>query len=427
MDDELHRPLGQNIGREPARAALTPRQLAVGASVALVVGIGALVAFAPRGPLDAKFGGRPYAIAKIEPYVPPPPEPAAPVVRREASPPPAESAAEAASTGAPVARNGSDHIASEGDVEIQNGVRVVRTTGGTAVAAGGTNPMIIEIAPASGVRLAPAPDKRVSEKGRYGVLPRIGADGAKPRDVYSRPFIASAKLKAGAPKIAIVVGGLGLNAQSTQAAIGDLPESVTLAFAPYGASVANDAARARARGHETLLQAPMEPFNYPQTDPGPHTLRVEGDAADDLQWLMSRFSGYAGVASFLGGRFTADEKALTPVLTELAQRGLFVIDDGASPQSLIAPTAAKVSLPAARVDVALDARGTPQSLEAALAELEAQARRSGAAIGFANAQPATIERIARFAREAEKRGIAIAPVSAVLTRSLGAPTAGVDR
>ena len=31
-------------------------------------------------------------------------------------------------------------------------------------------------------------------------------------------------------------------------------------------------AQARARGHEALLQAPMEPFDYPQNNPGPHTL-----------------------------------------------------------------------------------------------------------------------------------------------------------
>jgi len=45
---------------------------------------------------------------------------------------------------------------------------------------------------------------------------------------------------------------------------------------------------------------------------------------------MSRFSGYAGVANFLGGKFTADERALTPVLREIAARGLFYVDDGTS-------------------------------------------------------------------------------------------------
>jgi hypothetical protein len=80
----------------------------------------------------------------------------------------------------------------------------------------------------------------------------------------------------------------------------------------------------------------------------------------------------------------------------------------------VGSVAARLSLPAARVDVILDARGTPQSLDAALAQLEAEARKSGSAIGFANAQGPTIARLAHFAREVERRGVAIAPVSATL-------------
>lgn len=32
------------------------------------------------------------------------------------------------------------------------------------------------------------------------------------------------------------------------------------------------ATRAREAGHEILLQLPMEPFDYPDSDPGPQTL-----------------------------------------------------------------------------------------------------------------------------------------------------------
>ena len=31
-------------------------------------------------------------------------------------------------------------------------------------------------------------------------------------------------------------------------------------------------ARAREAGHEVLLEVPMEPFDYPDNDPGPQTL-----------------------------------------------------------------------------------------------------------------------------------------------------------
>jgi uncharacterized protein len=87
-----------------------------------------------------------------------------------------------------------------------------------------------------------------------------------------------------------------------------------------------------------------------RNDPGPRTPRLEGgDRNEDLHWLMSRFAGYVGLMSFLGSRFTAHEEALAPALEEVARRGLFSIDDGGSPQSLIAALASKFSLPAVRV------------------------------------------------------------------------------
>jgi polysaccharide deacetylase 2 family uncharacterized protein YibQ len=235
-------------------------------------------------------------------------------------------------------------------------------------------------------------------------------------DVYARPFVTATTIKADAPRIALVVGGVGLNAQTSGEAIDQLPEGVTLAFAPYGADLDRLVAQARARGHEALLQAPMEPFDYPRNNPGPHTLvtGAQDGGIDDVQWLMSRFSGYAGVMNYLGGRFMADEPALYGALGEIAQRGLFFLDDGASPQSLTASVAPKLSLPYARVDVVIDQRNTPQSMDAAFAQLETIARDKGVAIGFANATPAAVARIARFARDLERRGIALAPASAAL-------------
>jgi hypothetical protein len=396
-DDELHQPLGQNA-RDEVKTSNPRRIWIVGGGVLTVLGAGAL-ALAARDPLGWSLGGRPYAVARIEPYKPPPeppPQAAQPVA--SAQQPPAEAEAPA----------GRDHILTLNDLDQQSGVKVTRN------GAGGPGPIVIQIDPSSGVRLPPAPDRRVAEKSRFGLLPRIGAAGERPMDVYSRPFVATSSLKANAPKIALVVGGVGLSPQTTEAAISELPEAVTLAFAPYGDNIAAAAARARARGHETLLQAPMEPFDYPQNNPGPHTLRVDAADLDDLHWLLGRFTGYAGVMNFMGGRFASDEKALSPTLADIAQRGLFFLDDGAAPQSIVGLVAARLSLPVARVDVILDARGTPQSLDAALAQLEAAARQNGAAIGFANAQAATIARLARFARDVERRGVAIAPVSAML-------------
>ncbi len=403
MTDELNDPLGRQTPLpKPGVEGAGPRRwfpLAAGGLIAA----GAVALFvAPRDP----FGGEPYAVARIEPAKPPEPAPPLPpqqtLAAAEQAPPPGEMGAN--------------------EIEQLTGVKITRHGG-----EGGTA-RVIRIEPVSGVRLAPAPDRRVVERGRYGPLPKIAADGARPMDVYARPFVTATSLKADAPRIALVIGGVGLNAQSSLDAIDQLPEGVTLAFAPYGADLDRLAAQARARGHEALLQAPMEPFDYPQNNPGPHTLLTgsQDGGIDDLQWLMSRFPGYAGVVNYMGGRFMSDEPAMYGALGEVAQRGLFFLDDGASPQSVAATLAPKLSLPHAKVDVIIDQRATPQSMDAALSQLETQAREKGVAIGFANATPAAIAHVARFARDLERRGIALAPVSAALGPRSG-PAADAGR
>jgi polysaccharide deacetylase 2 family uncharacterized protein YibQ len=160
----------------------------------------------------------------------------------------------------------------------------------------------------------------------------------------------------------------------------------------------------------------MEPFDYPDNDPGPQTLLANIDAGvnlDRLHWLMSRFQGYVGIANYMGGRFLASENALAPVLREAAKRGLIYVDDGSAPRSLAAQMAGANVMPFAKADLTVDTVPTAADIDRALARLESIARQRGSAVGFANALPVSIDRIARWAKAAEARGILLVPISAV--------------
>ena len=217
-----------------------------------------------------------------------------------------------------------------------------------------------------------------------------------------------------------MVGGLGIGAAGTNDAIARLPGPVTLAFAPYGSDLAAQVARARQGGHEVLLQVPMEPFDYPDNDPGPQTLLTTLDATqnvDRLQWAMSRFQGYVGIANTTGARFTASEQALAPVLREAAKRGLIYVDDGSSARSLASQIAGANNLAFAKGDVVLDAVPSAADVDRALGRLEAIARERGIAVGTAGALPISIERITRWAKAAESRGVLLVPISATVARA----------
>jgi uncharacterized protein len=154
-------------------------------------------------------------------------------------------------------------------------------------------------------------DQKLVETTPQGPIPKIAANGMRPAEAYAQP-VRPIPGRPDAPRIALVVGGLGVSANITGDAISKLPGAVTLAFMPYSYDVDHLAGRARRAGHEILLQAPMEPFNYPDNDSGPQTLLTTLSAEQNLErlyWLMSRFQGYVGITGAMGARFTASEQA----------------------------------------------------------------------------------------------------------------------
>jgi len=62
---------------------------------------------------------------------------------------------------------------------------------------------------------------------------------------------------------------------------------VTLAFAPYGKDLPSAVSSARAGDHEVLLEVPLEPFDYPDSDPGPDTLLTGEAPRENLNRLFT--------------------------------------------------------------------------------------------------------------------------------------------
>lgn len=262
--------------------------------------------------------------------------------------------------------------------------------------------------------LTPAPQVSVSETTSYGVLPRIAGNGETASHIYERTTPLGV-IHSDAPKIAIMLGGMGLNKKLTQQAIKDLPADITLAFAPYGDDLQEQVNKARANGHEVFLQVPLEPVGFPVTNPGPKTLMGDGTDAeniDALRWHMSRFAGYAGVVNYMGGRFLAMPKAITPMLNELNRRGIPFLEDGSlalsSTEKAAKPMRAKVK----RAEIVIDANPSPEAITAALTQLEEQATGTGFAVGTGTGLDVTIETVKEWAKAAAERGIILVPMTA---------------
>ena len=146
---------------------------------------------------------------------------------------------------------------------------------------------------------------------------------------------------------------------------------------------------------------PLEPFDYPDTDPGPQTLLTGQPPQanlDKLYWLMARFGGYIGLINNTGARFTASSGDFGPVMEELGTRGLGYLDDGTSNRS-VAPSSAQANkVPFGRADVMLDANPARAPILAALDGLAAKAVANGHAIGVISALPVSIATVAEWAQ-----------------------------
>ncbi|HEY3798671.1 MAG TPA: divergent polysaccharide deacetylase family protein [Caulobacteraceae bacterium] len=259
----------------------------------------------------------------------------------------------------------------------------------------------------AGAGLLAAPLAGLFQQGPNGPLPVIGADGRTSAQAYARPASASGK-----PEVALIIGGLGLNAAATRQAIATLPPEVTLSFVPYADGLQGWIDMARAAGHEVLLETPMEPKDYPDNDPGPYTLMADGGAQDNgqrLDWLLSRATGYFGVTNYLGSKFLASPAAVGVFENELRARGLAFVDDGAA-------SSVGGGLPRASADRIVDDQLDGPAIEAQLSALETQAQRSGKALGAGFAYPVTLGEVAHWASGLSQRGLQLAPASALMTR-----------
>jgi polysaccharide deacetylase 2 family uncharacterized protein YibQ len=255
--------------------------------------------------------------------------------------------------------------------------------------------------------LAPAPLPDLLRQTAAGSLP-IRAAGKEAWKVYSRP-VTVAQTKPGA-KIAVVVTGLGLSLDGTNAAINKLPGDISLAFSPYGAGIAEWMKRAREDGHEVLLDLPLEPINFPAHDAGPLAVlqgHSPGEALGHLDMVLGKAAGYVGVIAPLHSPVTAtDSWAL--ILNELKDRGLLFVGDG-----LVGIE--DKSMPAAGL-VTLAADETPfrAAIDNKLARALAAAQRDGSAIITVEARPVSFERLMAFIASFPEKNITLVPVSALV-------------
>ncbi len=244
-------------------------------------------------------------------------------------------------------------------------------------------------------------------------LPRISPDGRAPMEAYAAGFDPS-NLR---PRVGLLVAGIGMNAADSLIAIKALPGGISLAVSPTAGDLTTLLAVARLNEHEYLLSLPMEPQSFPLNDPDNRmALMTSLSPADNMQRLhgiLARLTGYVGVTNAFGPmrgeRLSGMPPQFDPVLEDVAHRGLLFADarTGQPPLPYVWSRSADIVLDDGTFDADV--------LDRRLDTLTHLALDKGSALGLVMLpRPVTLDRVAAWTNTLAAKGVALAPVSALM-------------
>ncbi|WND01439.1 divergent polysaccharide deacetylase family protein [Temperatibacter marinus] len=248
------------------------------------------------------------------------------------------------------------------------------------------------------------------------LLPKIAEDGRRPFDVYAAEVQPSAL---NVPKVALVINRLGMRQRDITYAINELPKEVSLSFTPYASDLSRWAELAREQGHEVFIELPMEPLDPEKSDAGNLALTTGNSTADNMRNMrvvMSQMSGYVGIMSTHGSRFTSQRNAMRPIIDELKKRGLMYLDLKTTNYTQGPNLAATEQVPMAYRDIEIDNDKNPVEIRTKLRNLEERALTNGFALGVGSSKLVTMRQVSAWAKELRAKGILLVPVSAIASK-----------
>ena len=221
------------------------------------------------------------------------------------------------------------------------------------------------------------------------------------------------------PLVAIVIDDVGLDRPRSMRAW-ELPGPLTMSFLPYARDLREQTRAARARGHELMLHLPMEPTG--RNDPGPGALLLshrDPELERRLAAALDSFDGYVGANNHMGSRFTAHRPGMEVALRHFKARGLLFLDSRTSAQTVGDQIAQEIGLPSVTRHVFLDDDDSLPAVRARLAETERLAKTQGFVVAIGHPHESTLQALSEWLPRAAERGLALAPISAVLRKRYG--------
>lgn len=249
-------------------------------------------------------------------------------------------------------------------------------------------------------------------------LPIIRDDGLTAFEAYRKPFTLGAKPD---KLIGIAVIHFGLSDEVSQMLLDALPPSVSLILSPYSTAPQEWINRAHEAGHEVWLELPLEPLDFPASEPGPHTLLINAsleEKQDKLSWIMGRATGYAGLASVHRSKLIYSGTDLDYLVSRVYEHGLGLAiantDATFETKDIIEDKAG----PFVQNTIWLDTPPLNGHINNQLTAIDNM--KSGPVVAMMHPLPVTIEAVTNWIDTLERKGYQLTPIS-YMARATDAP------
>lgn len=260
--------------------------------------------------------------------------------------------------------------------------------------------------------LKPAPDSDYSEISDMGTLPKQPIGQTPLYRYYGNPTSHQKGIKS----LALIVGGLGTDAELTREAIKTLPPEITLGFVPYSDNLQTLVNEARTHGHEVILEFPLEPFDLPRPDVGDKVLLTTDSPEEQemkIKWLLSRATGYSGIMNYLGAKYVKGN-ALPELFTRLKNRGLYFIENKALGTGLTRKIAQDTGIAYYASSDIIDSVLSPSYIQNILDNADKNITTDKPIVLTGYASPLTISLVRNHVLKYRQGDIKLVPISAIV-------------
>ena len=215
-------------------------------------------------------------------------------------------------------------------------------------------------------------------------------------------------VKTETPEIAIILTGLGLNKEWTTQVLTTFKGKATFAFSSYSANLQGQVQEATNLGNQVLVALPMEPYAFPNPDPGPHTLLTGVKAEENIfktKDILKKVPNGIGIIGDYGSRFTLSQGDLEPILKEIQNHGSTFIDPYTTLYSQVQQTCKVLGMGCHQVNLTLTMAKSDDEIDNFFEKVIHNAKENGTIIVSVAAIPAFTRHLLEWIRSSEKKGI----------------------